>query len=124
MQKKHWLLVKLAVTIVVIIVALWRWGPGASFFLGLLVASGSGLLSGRVSAAIGLLCLAACPLLLIAEQYAWLQRSSLVNYYAANMGLYTFRGAADEVAIWAYYFLSIAVVAQIIHYFLRERARR
>src|SRR5437764_8666687 len=68
-------LVKLAITAAVVICALLRWDAGASFFLGLLAASVSGLLDGRVSVAAGLACLACCPLLLLAEQYAWLQQS-------------------------------------------------
>jgi len=61
-----------------------------------------------------MLSLAACPLLLLAARYAWLQQSTIVNYTAANLGLYSLTNSADEVAIWAYYFLCIGVAALIV----------
>jgi hypothetical protein len=112
-----------ALTLAVVLVAFWHWGAQAAIFLGLLAASVCGLLDGRVSVVAGLLGIAACPLLLIADQQAWLQRSTLVNYYAAGAGLVTLNGAADQMAIWAYYFLCIAVLAQIVRYAAREKRR-
>jgi hypothetical protein len=73
--------VKLVVVVVVMSVALLHWDGGAAFFLGLLAASVIGLIDGRLSIAVGLLAIAACPLLLIANREAWLQQSTLVNYY-------------------------------------------
>jgi len=115
--------VKVALTVVVVLAAFWHWGVGAAFFLGLLASSVLGLIDERVSIVVGLLGIAACPLLLIADQQAWLQRSTLVNYYAAGAGLVTLNGAADKMAIWAYYFLCIAVTAQIVRYVAREKRR-
>jgi hypothetical protein len=112
-----------ALTFAVVLVAFWHWGAQAAFYLGLLVSSIGGLIDGRVSVVAGLLGIAACPLLLIADQQAWLQRSTLVNYYAAGAGLVTLNGAADQMAIWAYYFLCIAVLAQIVRYAAREKRR-
>jgi hypothetical protein len=115
--------VTVALTLTVALVAFWHWGAQAAFFLGLLASSICGLIDGRVSVVAGLLGIAACPLLLIADQQAWLQRSTLVNYYAAGAGLVTLNGAADQMAIWAYYFLCIAVLAQIVRYAAREMRR-
>ncbi len=112
---------KLALTVVVALVAALHWDVGATLFLGLLSASVVGLLDGRVSVALGLIGLACCPLLLVADQQAWLQRSSLVNYYAADLGLYDLSTATDQMAIWAFYFLCIGVVALIAQYVVRER---
>jgi hypothetical protein len=112
-----------ALTLAVVLVAFWHWGAQAAFFLGLLASAVCGLIDGRVSAVAGLLGIAACPVLLIADQQAWLQRSTLVNYYAAGAGLVTLNGAADQMAIWAYYFLCIAVLAQIVRYAVREKRR-
>jgi hypothetical protein len=106
--------VKLVVVVVVMSVALLHWDGGAAFFLGLLAASVIGLIDGRLSIAVGLLAIAACPLLLIANREAWLQQSTLVNYYLSNAGLYNTGVAADVVAVWAYYFLCIGVVTQIV----------
>jgi len=107
---------KILATIAVAVLAFLRWDAGAAFFLALLTASVTGLVDRRVSAVLGLLCLASCPLLLIADREAWLQRSSLVDYYAANAGLYDPSAAAEQTAVWAYYFLCIGVVAQIVRY--------
>ena len=115
--------VTVALTLAVVLVAFWHWGAQAAFFLGLLASSVCGLIDGRVSVVAGLLGIAACPLLLIADQQAWLQRSTLVNYYAASAGLVTLNGAADQMAIWAYYFLCIAVLAQIVRYAAQEKRR-
>ena len=115
--------VPVALTLAVALVAFWHWGAQAALFLGLLASSVCGLIDGRVSVVVGLLGIAACPLLLIADQQAWLQRSTLVNYYAAGAGLVTLNGAADTMAIWAYYFLCIAVTAQIVRYVAREKRR-
>ena len=115
--------VTVALTVAVVLVAFWHWGAGAALFLGLLASSVVGLVDGRVSVVAGLLGIAACPLLLIADQQAWLQRSTLVNYYAAGAGLVTLNGTADTMAIWAYYFLCIAVLAQIVRYVAREKRR-
>lgn len=110
------LLAKILATIAVAVLAFLRWDAGAAFFLALLTASVTGLVDRRVSVVLGLLCLASCPLLLIADREAWLQRSSLVDYYAANAGLYDPSAAAEQTAVWAYYFLCIGVVAQIVRY--------
>jgi hypothetical protein len=107
------LLIKVVATVAVAFVALLRFDGGAAFFLTLLTASVTGLVDRRVSVALGLVSLASCPLLLIADREAWLQRSTLVNYYATNVGLYNASVAADTMAVWAYYFLSIGVVAQV-----------
>src|SRR5437016_2317575 len=96
-------LIKSVVTAIVVIVALRAWDGGAAFYLGLLAASITGLIDGRLSVAAGLVCIAACPILQIAEPHAWLQQSNSVNYYAANLGLYSLTYAADTVAVWAYY---------------------
>jgi len=114
LPRSIWLVARLAALSAAIVVALAHWDGGAALFLGLLIASCTGLLDGRVSVAIGLLSLAACPLLLIAERYAWLQQSTIVNYYASNLGLYSLTNSADEVAVWAYYFLCIGVAALIM----------
>ena len=90
-------------------------------YLGLLTASLTGLIDGRFSVAAGLLAIACCPLLLIADHEAWLQRSTLVNYYVANLGLYNLSAAADQMAIWAFYFLCIGVAALIAQAVVRER---
>ena len=115
--------VTVALTLAVALVAFWHGGAQAAIYLGLLASSVCGLIDGRVSVVAGLLGIAACPLLLIADQQAWLQRSTLVNYYAAGTGLVTLSGAADQMAIWAYYFLCIAVLAQIVRYAAREKRR-
>ena len=121
---RHWArqsLIKLAIITAIAVIALIRWDVGAAFFLALLAASVMGLLDGRISITLGLLSLAVCPLLLIADHGAWLQRSSLVNYYAANAGLYSTKTAADTVVVWAYYFLCIGVVAKVVHYYIAEK---
>ncbi len=112
---------KILFTLALAIAVLIHWDPGAMFYVGLLAASVTGLIDGRVSVAAGLLCIVCCPLLLIVDQEAWLQQSSLVNYYAANTGLYDLSNAADTMAIWAFYFLSIGVVALTVQYVVRER---
>ncbi len=111
---------KILTTAIVVLIALLHWDAGAAFFLTLLTASLVGLVNRRVSVALGLFSLAGCPLLLIADREAWLQRSSIVNYYAANVGLYNAAVAADTLAVWAYYFLCIGVAAQIVHYLIRR----
>jgi len=123
---RHWrkLLTQLVVVLAVVAVALARWDGGAAFFLGLLAASLVGLVDGRVSIGMGLLAVAACPLLLIANREAWLQQSTFVNYYFANVGLYDAGVAADLVAVWAYYLLCIGVVAQIVRYFVTGKRRQ
>lgn len=117
------LLLKLLVTVIVMAVGLLLGGIGGAFFLGLLAASVTCLIDSRIAAGAGLICLASCPLLLVAEQQAWLQRSLIISYYAATVGLYSLAHAADEVAIWAFYLLSIGVVAQSIQYVKRARKR-
>ncbi len=119
-----WLLGKVLITMVVALIALLRWDAGAAFFLALLTASVTGLADRRVSVTLGLLSLASCPLLLILDREAWLQRSTIVNYYAANMGLYDPGAVVDAVAVWAYYFLCIGVVAQIAHYVATGKRRK
>jgi hypothetical protein len=109
------LLLALAATVLVSLAALLvQWGVQAGLLLGLLSASVTGLIDDRLSVAAGLVCLACCPILLIADQNLWLYRSSLVTYYAANVGIYNLTNAADEIAVWAYYFLCIGVAAQIV----------
>jgi len=115
-------LIKLGIVAVVTIAAFLLWGGGAAFFLALFAASICGLVDGRISVVLGLLSLACCPLLLVINREAWLQQSSLVNYYVASLGVYSLSGAADEVAVWAYYFLCIGVVTQIVRYYGREKA--
>jgi hypothetical protein len=81
--------------------------------LGLLVASLLGLIESRVSIVAGLVCIAVCPVLLIAERQAWLQQSVMVQYYACRLGVCTLHGATDIVAIWAYTLMCIGVVTRI-----------
>lgn len=109
-------LVRFGLVIAVVAVSLLRWDGGAAFFLGLLAASIVGLVDGRVSVAAGLCALALCPLLLIANREAWLQVSTVVNYYLSTIGFYDPGSAADTVAIWAYYLLCIGVTAQIVRH--------
>lgn len=125
MAARRWLLIKiaLAAAFVFAALALSHGSVGAAFLLGLFIASITHLVDARLSIVLGLVCLACSPILPIAEQNAWLQRSTLVNYYAANLGLYSLKGAADTVASWAYYFLCIGVAAQIVRYAGRERSR-
>ncbi len=108
-------LARVAATLVVLLVAALRLhlDPPSTVLLGLLAASLLGLVDGRVSVVAGLVCIAACPILLIAERQAWLQQSLMVQYYACTMGLCTLKDAADTVAIWAYYLLCIGVITQI-----------
>lgn len=122
---RRWLLLKSALTAAFFFaaLALSQGSVGVAFLLGLFVASLTRLVDGRLSIVLGLICLAWSPILPLAEQNAWLQRSTLVNYYAANLGLYSLKGAADAVASWAYYFLCIGVTAQIVQYVGRERRR-
>lgn len=125
MAARRWLVLKimLAAAVIVAALVLFHGSVGAAFLLGLFVASVTQLVDGRLSIVLGLVCLACSPILPIAEQHAWLQRSTLVNYYAANLGLYSLKGAADTVASWAYYFLCVGVAAQIVRYVGRERRR-
>lgn len=118
-------LAKIIVTIATGVAALWwsHWDWGTAIFIGMFVASLSGLLDGRISITVGLACLVCCPLLLLADQQAWLQQSNLVNYYVASAGIYSLRGAADTVATWAYYFLCIGVAALIVRHIGRDRRR-
>jgi hypothetical protein len=111
------------ITSAVTCAAFARWDAGAAFFLGLLAASVTGLIDGRVSVLAGLLGIALCPFLVLAQQESWLQQSSLVNYYAASAGLFTLDYAADQVAVWAYYFLCIGVAAQAAQYTIRGARR-
>ncbi len=122
-SKRRWrkLAVKLVIVLVIVIGALLRWDGGAAFFLGLLATSIIGLIDGRISIAVGLLAIAICPLLLIANRDSWLQQSTIVNYYLSNAGLYNTGVAADTVAIWAYYFLCIGVAAQIVRSFVTRK---
>ncbi len=115
-RNRAWLLAKLAFALGVTVLALLHWDAGAALFLGLLALSLSGLVDGRVSVVAGLIGIASCPLLIIADQQGWLARSTLVNYYAANAGIITLNGTADQMAVWAYYFLCIGAVAQIARY--------
>lgn len=107
-------LIKVAITAIVVVIALLRWDVGAAFFLALLIASICGLIDGRVSVALGLLSLACCPLLLVANHEAWLQQSSLVNYYVSNVGLYSPVSAMNIVIVWAFYFICIGIVAHLV----------
>ena len=115
--------IKISVTVVVALFVLLRWDAGAAFFLALLTASVTGLVDRRVSVSLGLFSLASCPLLSVADREAWLQRSSLVNYYAASAGLYDAKVAADTVVVWAYYFLCIGVIAHIMSYVIVRKRR-
>lgn len=116
--------IKAVVTAVVVIVVAGRFDAGAGFFWGILAACLVGLFDARVAVAAGLIALASCPLLLLAEQYAWLQQSTIVSYYAASLGIVTFSGAADVVAVWAYYLLCISVLALLLRsFFIRIPAR-
>lgn len=94
---------------------------GITLLASVFVASLLGLLDGRISISIGLVCLACCPILLLADQQAWLQQSNLVNYYVTSIGIYSLSGAANSVATWAYYFMCIGVVALILRYIRQRR---
>jgi len=112
---------RLLVTVAVVIVAWRHWDTGAAFFLGMLAASVVGLIDARISVVLGLLALALCPLLLVAEHAAWLQRSPLVDYYLANSGIVSLNGAMETVVLWAYYLLCIGAAAHIVSYLARDR---
>lgn len=116
LPRRSWRVIKIAVSSIAFILSLgwFHWSVGIALLLSLLVATSIGLLDGRLSIALGLLCLVCCPLLLFAEQQAWLQQSTLVAYYAANLGLLSLSGAADQLAVWAYYLLCIGVFALIV----------
>jgi len=115
--------VRLLVTAAVVIVAWRHWDTGAAFFLGMLAASVVGLADARISVVLGLLALALCPLLLVAEHAAWLQRSPLVDYYLATSGIVSLNGAVETVVLWAYYLLCIGAAAHIMSYLTRDRDR-
>lgn len=111
-----------SVIVVAVLVALFApWGAGAAILLGLLAASASGLVDSRVSIALGLLCIACCPLAIVGQQYGWLSQSVLVGYYAANVGLYTLSGAVGTLTTWAFYFMGIGLIGQIVRYVARQR---
>lgn len=105
----------LSVAVVLIVLSL-KWGGGAAFLLGLLTASVFGVVDGRVSVTAGILCVACCPLGLIAQDGAWLQQSSLVNYYAASVGIYSFQNVTSTVITWAFYLLCIGTMGRIVQY--------
>ncbi len=111
---------KLLVTGAVVVVAWRHWDTGAAFFLGMLAASVIGLVDARISVVFGLLALALCPLLLVAEHAAWVQRSPLVDYYLANSGIVSLNGAVESVVVWAYYLLCIGTAAHIMSYLTRD----
>lgn len=113
--------IKLVIVASITCIALFHGGVGAAFFLALLSASVTGLIDRRAGVMIGLLCLFCCFLLLTAAHEAWLQQSTLVNYYIASAGLSNPAAAADQVSLWAYYLLCIGVVAQISHRIVLEK---
>ncbi len=102
---------KVVATIAVVLLFAVRFDAGAGFFWGFLAACLVGLCDARLAVVAGLFALGSCPLLLLAEQYAWLQQSTLVSYYASSIGIVTFSGASDVVAVWAYYLLCIGVLS-------------
>lgn len=106
---------------VVLTALLAHWGVGAALLLGLLIASVSGFIDSRLSLMLGVLCIACCPLVIIARQGAWLSQSVLVGYYAANAGLYTLIGVPDTLTRWAFYLLGIGLLGQIMRYVVRRR---
>jgi hypothetical protein len=112
------LLVKPVIVVIIVLVALMLgWGVGAAFLLGLFAASVSGLIDGRWTVAAGLCLLALCPLLLLFDKTAWLQQSSLLNYYVVNTfggSVYNPTDAVNGIAITAYYFLCIGVATRIV----------
>lgn len=115
LDRRH--LIQLAITGMTVLMAiLFRASIGTALMLGLLAASASGFVDGRVFVIVGVLCLAGWPVLMIGEQNAWLQQSPLVNYYVSSMGLYSLRVAADTLTTWAFYFLGIGLIGRIIGY--------
>lgn len=98
---------------VVGVALLLNWGTGSAILLGLLAASVSGLLDRRVLIAAGLSSLACCTILLVAEQHAWLERSPLVNYYAANFGIYSLTNAVNALTLWAFFLFGSGLVTYI-----------
>ncbi len=96
---------------------------GAALLCGALAASMCGLVDPRLSIAIGLFFLASYPILVEAESVAWLQQSSLVNYYAANIGIYSMKNVIDTMLAWAFYFLVIGLLGQLVRYLVyREKS--
>lgn len=108
---------------VVLIALIAHWGLGAIVLLGLLAASGAGFIDSRVSVVLGLLCLACCPLVIVAQQGAWLAQSVLVGYYAASVGLYTLSGAPNTLTLWAFSLIGIGLAGQVIRYVARQKVR-
>lgn len=118
----HGLAIKITiVAVVVLVVLLLKWGIGAAFLLGLFVASAFNSAASWLSIGAALLCIASCPLLIVAEQHAWLQQSSLVNYYAASIGVYSFNNAVDTVLPTAFYLLCIGLVGRVAVYITRDK---
>lgn len=113
---------KLIITFIVVLAVLLSWGVGAAILLGLLAASVIGLADSRLSLAIGIACIACCPLVIIAEQGTWLQQSPFVNYYISIIGLDSFANSVDTLTTWAFYFISIGLIARIVHYAIRDKA--
>ncbi len=114
------LVAQVAATLIVALITL-RWGEGAAILLALLAASVSGLVDGRLSVALGLLCLACGPILLIGAQHTWLQQSTLVNYYISSAGINSLRSAAATLTTWAYYLLAIGLIGLIRSYVAQGR---
>ncbi len=116
---------KLVVVVVAVLLAyvVLHDSAGAAFLCGALAASVCGLVDSRLSIAIGLFCLASYPILAAAESVAWLQQSSLVNYYATNIGIYSMKNVIDTMMAWAFYFLVIGLLGQLVRYLVhREKS--
>lgn len=106
------------------ILGLLMGGGGLATLLVILGASILGLVDVRVSIAVGLLCLASYPVLVVADHYAWLQQSSLVNYFAANIGIYSLKSTIDAMMTLAFYFLGIGLLGLITRYIVRRQGVR
>lgn len=121
-ERQRWLRGAL-VAGVILIALLAHWGLGAVVLLGLLAASVAGFVDSRASVALGLLCIACCPLVIVAQQGAWLAQSVLVGYYAASVGLYTLSGAPNTLTLWAFSLIGIGLAGQVIRYVARQKER-
>lgn len=109
-------LIGAACSVVVVGVSFLKWGGGTAFLLGLLTAAVFALIDSRAIIAAGLLCVAACPLGMLAQDGAWLQQSTIVNYYAASVGIYGFQDISSTLVTWALYLLGIGTMGRVVQY--------
>lgn len=115
-------LIKGAVVILAALLAIFlHWGAGVAFMLALLAIAAFSPTVSCLSVWAALLTFAICPLLIVAFQHAWLQQSPLVNYYAANLGLYTLNNAVETITPWAFYLLGIGLIGRTVSYARNEK---